>query len=433
MNGTTNLRALGLSGLLCLAACGGQAQPAAAPSKATSASPTAKPAGSAATAAKPAGSAATAAKPAGSAATAAKPAASAAGKSYSFGAMLVLTGPAASIGEQNRRGMQLAVDDINAAGGVAGWVLAPNTQDTKATAQGGTEAINQLVNIGKVPFVISEFSGPTLAAQPVVAQNHVLMVNAGGTDSNLLNKPWLYDNQVMIPHLAAPLAKYAWDQGYRKLAMLVTNDAYGDGGRKAFTEAWQKLGGQIVADELFPVNATDFTAQLAKVKAGNPDVVMTVAVGQTQGLVVKQARAFGIQAPFITPLATADLTKIAGPAAEGTIDAGIATDLKTTDPAAKQFIDHYRQKYNEDPDWTEGTIYEVVYLLRDLIDQVTKQQGDPRSGDALLKALEAKPEFHNALAGGSVRFGSDHSVLRTLALEKVVNGKFETISLVPPG
>jgi branched-chain amino acid transport system substrate-binding protein len=236
----------------------------------------------------------------------------------------------------------------------------------------------------------------------------------------------------MIPHLAAPLAKYAWDQRYRKLAMLVTNDAYGDGGRKAFRDVWQKLGGQIVADELFPANATDFTAQLAKVKASNPDVVMTVAVGQTQGLVVKQARALGIQAPFITPLATADLTKVAGAGAEGTIDAGIATDLKTTDPEARQFIDHYRQKYNEDPDWTEGTIYEVVYLLRDLIDQVTKQQSDVRSGDALLKALEAKPEVHNALAGGTVRFGTDHSVLRTLALEKVVNGKFETISLVQP-
>ncbi|MFI5266441.1 MAG: ABC transporter substrate-binding protein [Chloroflexota bacterium] len=405
--------------VLLLAACGG-AQLAASPAPASSA------AAPASAAAKPAASGAAA----GSAS--AKPAASGAGKPYTFGFMVPLTGPAGNIGELFTRGLNMAVDEINGAGGVDGWTLQPNSQDHKGSAQGGTEAMNQLANIAKVPYVMSSFSGPTLAAQPVANQNHMLLLNIGGTDSSLLSKPWLYSNQVMAPHLMPPLAEFSYGEGKRKAAMLSSNDPYGDGSRKAFAPAWQKLGGQIVADEQFPISATDFTAQLTKIKAANPDVLMTVAVGQTQGQLVKQARALGLQVEILGPLATADVITYGGDAANGFVDSGIAVDPKTTDPQAKKFLDAYTAKYKADAEWDIGTPYEGTYLLRDLIDEVVKSGGDPRSGDALLKALQAHPEFHNYLAGGTVKFAADQSVDRTLAIRRVVNGKFEVQKLVTP-
>ena len=84
--------------------------------------------------------------------------------------------------------------------------------------------MNQLANIAKVPYVMSSFSGPTLAAQPVAAQNHMLLLNIGGTDSSLLSKPWLYNDQVMAPHLMPPLAEFSFGEGKRKAAMLSSND-----------------------------------------------------------------------------------------------------------------------------------------------------------------------------------------------------------------
>jgi ABC-type branched-subunit amino acid transport system substrate-binding protein len=159
---------------------------------------------------------------------------------------------------------------------------------------------------------------------------------------------------------------------------------------------------------------------------------MAVAVGQTQGQMVKQARALGLNVEILGPLATADLITYGGDAANGFVDSGIAVDPKTTDPGAKKFLDAYQKKYNAEAEWDIGTPYEGTYLLRDLIDGTVKAGGDPRSGDALLKALQAHPEFHNYLAGGTVKFASDQSVDRTLAIRRVVNGKFQVEKLVNP-
>src|SRR5947209_9486019 len=123
------------------------------------------------------------AAPAPTTAPAAGPAANApaAAGTFTFGVLLPLTGPAASIGTINRNGLDMAVDEINQQGGAGGLKLDPNVQDHKGTAQDGVAAMNQLVNIARVPAVLSTFSGPTLAAQPIAAQNKVVLVNSGGT------------------------------------------------------------------------------------------------------------------------------------------------------------------------------------------------------------------------------------------------------------
>src|SRR5438309_2333994 len=92
-------------------------------------------------------------------------------KTYTFGGMFPMTGGAAEIGQDFVRGMNLAVDEINARGGVDGWQLKAIVVDHKGNAAGGVQAMNQLVNLEKVPYVLSSFAGVTLAAQPIAAQN----------------------------------------------------------------------------------------------------------------------------------------------------------------------------------------------------------------------------------------------------------------------
>jgi branched-chain amino acid transport system substrate-binding protein len=423
---------LGIVGFALVLVMGCTASPQApattAPAKPTQAA--AQPAPSVASGAAPAAQPSAAASPATSAA--ARPAAKPTAGTYSYGILIPITGPAGSVGETFRPGFELAIEEINNTGGAANMVLEANVQDHKGTAQGGVEAMNQVVNIGKVPYVISTFSSVTLASQPIAAQNKVLLINGGGTDSSLLNKPWLYNNQVMAGDLLPPLAAFGYEMG-TKAAMLTSNDAYGDGSRKVFRDSWEKLGGQILADELFPLDASDWSGQLNKVKASNPDVLMLVAVGQTQGRVIKQARALGVPGLYLGPLSSNDAINAGGEATEGFVDAGIAIDTKTTDPEAKRFIDAYRQKYGTDVDWPAGTMYEATYLLRDLVEAVVKSGGDPRNGDALLKALQAKSEFKNYLAGGTIRFKADQSASRAIALRKVDHGQFQVVKVIQPG
>lgn len=100
-------------------------------------------------------------------------AARAADKTFSFGALFPLTGPASEIGEIFVRGLDMAVADINAKGGAAGWTLKPIVLDHKGTAQGGVMAMNQLANLYHVPYVISSFAAVDLASQPIAAQNQI--------------------------------------------------------------------------------------------------------------------------------------------------------------------------------------------------------------------------------------------------------------------
>lgn len=366
------------------------------------------------------------------AALAANTASHAQGKTYTFGAMLPLTGPAASIGTVFQQGLNMAVDKIDAKGGVDGWTLKALVVDHKATAQGGVMAMSQLVNLDHVPYVLSSFSSVALASQPLAAQNHVLLINIGGPSDNLLNRPWLYNNQVMGVTLNDPLAKYLHERGLKTAALLTSEDAYGHGDAEDFTKSWEALGGKVVAADTFPVDATDFTPQLTKIHGTNPDVLYIVAVGSTQGLLVKQARALGIKSQIVGPLATNALIKVGGAASNGFLATGIAVDPATKDPAARSFLDAFKSKHGQYPEWDSGTAYEAVYLLADLIHEVDAKHGDPRSGDALLAALKANPTFQNYLATGKVTFRTDHGSSRAVAIQEIKDGEFVTVKVTQP-
>jgi ABC-type branched-subunit amino acid transport system substrate-binding protein len=356
-----------------------------------------------------------------------------AAKVFTFGAMFPLSGPAAEIGSEFQRGLDLAIADINSKGGVDGYQLKATVVDHKGTALGGAQAMNQLVNLEKVPFVLTTFTGVALTAQPIAAQNSVLLMNVGGTSNNLLDKPWLYNDQVMGDALNEPLAKYAYEKGARNAALLTSEDAYGKDDGIAFTASFTKAGGKIAASETFPLSSTDFTPQLTKIAAANPDVLYVVAVGDTQGLLIKQARALGLKAQILGPLPTVGAITVGGKAAEGFIGSGIAVDPTTKDPAAKAFLEEFRAKFNSVPEWDSGTPYEAVHYLATLIHDVVKAGGDPRSGAALLKALTARPTFQNYLSGGMVRLLNDHGSVRALQLQQVKDGKYVTIRVVAPG
>ena len=98
----------------------------------------------------------------------------------------------------------------------------------------------------------------------------------------------------------------------------------------------------------------------------------------------------------------------------------------------QHFLAAYKAKYNKEADWIPGTPYEGVMYLATLIGDVSRGGGDPRSGAALVKALEARPSFPNILSGGQVTFRKDHGSARAVAVSEVKNGKFTTVRVITP-
>jgi branched-chain amino acid transport system substrate-binding protein len=362
----------------------------------------------------------------------APPAFAQAAKTYTFGAMYPMTGPGAEIGLEQSQGSDLAVDDINARGGVAGWKLKCVVVDHKGVAAGGVQAMNQLVNLEKVPYVLTGFAGVTLAAQPIAAQNQVVLLNIGGTSTNLLDKPWLYNDQLIGEPLNGPLAQYLLEHNIKSAAMLVSEDPLGKDNAALFAADFTKRGGKIVASETFPVGAGDFSAQLAKIRAANPQAIYNIAAGDPQGQLVKQARASDFKGLLCGALANPNLPQTGGPASEGFVTTALAIDWSSKNRNVQHFYSGFKQKFNREPDWDQGTTYEGVMLLAKLIAAVAKDGKDPRSGAALLAALEADPTFPNYLSGGTVILRKDHGCSRAVAVSELRGGKFHPIRVITP-
>jgi branched-chain amino acid transport system substrate-binding protein len=353
-------------------------------------------------------------------------------KTFTFGAMFPTTGQAAEIGQDQVRGLELAVDEINARGGVDGWRFKGTVVDHKATAAGGVQAINQLVNIERVPFVITSFSGATLAALPIAAQSQVILFNSGGTSVNLLDRPWLYNNAVIGEPLNAPMVDYAWAQGMRTAAIIISEDPLGRDNAPLFAAGFTKRGGRIVASESYSVGSTDFLAQLTKIKATNPQMIYQVGAGDAQGLLVKQTRAIDYKGLLMGPLATPNIYEVGGKAADGFITAAVAIDRTSHNRGVQRFVSSYKAKYSKEPDWVQGCVYEGVFYLADLVHDVMRSGGDPHNGAVLLKAIDANPSFVNVLSGGRVTLQKNHGSIRAVGLSEVRDNKFVTIKVVTP-
>lgn len=354
---------------------------------------------------------------------------------YKFGSLMPMTGGGAWVGTSFLQGIDLAVNEINGRGGVDGIKLEAVKEDHKGNPKDGSNAMAKLATLDKVPFVISSFTAVTLAAQPIAAANKVLLINIGGTSTQLLNKPYLYNDQVMVHQVLPPAADYWWSFGYRRLATVVTNDAFGQGVRDEFVKSWKKLGGEVVAGELFGEGATDFSAQLSKIRVAKPDVIASSLVGSTGVALMKQMRELGIKAPVSdTPGDIPTLEKM-GEAAQGIVYVACSVDPDTKSPFARGYVDLYRKTFKKEPvDWLPANGYEAVYILAELIKRVKSAGGNYHEGTELLKALEKQPEFPSVY-DTRLYFLKDHGVLKqiTFRAAKFMAGKLRTdvVKVIP--
>ncbi len=342
---------------------------------------------------------------------------------YKLGAMIPLTGPFASATLTYRDGIQLAVDQINKAGGIDGTEIEVKFEDTEGSAQGGVRAMNKLVNLERSPMVISAASAPTLSAQPIAAQTGTLLVTAGSVSPGLLNLDNLYVNAVNLTRLGPLLAKRLYDEGHRSVAFLGVADPFGEGSRDAFAAAWKALGGEVVEDQSFPPTGGDISGQILKVREAKPDVVIVTAIGEVLGQAVKQIRAAGVDLPLAGPLAAPGLISAGGDASEGFQDVALVLDDKADTAAATTFRKDFTALGKREPSWDNGTAYEAVYLYKHLVETAIKQGVDPRDGSALTK-LVPDATFDDVLQGGQVTFLPDHSVSRPVGLRTVKDGAF---------
>ena len=288
-----------------------------------------------------------------------------------------LTGDAVVYGEPAKEIQQMAVDEINEAGGVNGRMLELIIEDGKCNGKDATAAMNKLVNVDQVKYVLGGLcSGETLAAAPLANDNNVVLISGGSTSPDLTTDGGAYFFRT-IPSDANQgkvLAELAYNTNeWKKVGAIQEQTDYATGFYKAFADRFEELGGEITV-EAFPSNSTDFRTALTKLKAGEPDALLvSVQAPAPSALILKQAKELGWNLPTvgIDAIVSSDLVSTEAALYEGMY--GAIQSLDEDNETLKRLVDGYKARYNaeEVPFLNYGQAeYDAVYLLAEAIGEV---------------------------------------------------------------
>ncbi len=353
-------------------------------------------------------------------------------KTFPVGAFLPMTGPQAYYGRVMSRGAQTAIDQINAAGGVAGYKMDLIVTDFKNIDVNLTvTGVRKMISVDKIPVVLAAFSVTTLGAQPICEKAKVLMINGGAWSPKLVNKPFLHTIRLSQQQLLPAMVKYLWDSGARRLGLLYLSDPSGELPMKnTVIPMWKKFGGTIVAEEPHQPGLTDFSAYLTRIRAGKPDAIISLSTGADIAYAVKGAREIGLTCPISVPEWNKDYQTIAGDTSENVFSCMEFYDPKSTYPLAQAFRKDFEAKWKEPTDFYSANYYDAVrFIFADLIGRVSKKGGNPMNGGELEQAIWADPKF-DSVYGGKMVLKKDGSVDKPMVIGKIVKGVLTPIKQV---
>jgi branched-chain amino acid transport system substrate-binding protein len=284
-----------------------------------------------------------------------------------LGAAEALTGPAAKYGVAIKNGFTLALDEINAKGGVNGNKLVLISEDEQGKKEDAINAFKKLIFQDKVLTLF----GPTLsnsafAADPIANAAKIVVFGTSNTAEGITAMgPFTFRNSVMEADvLPITIRAAARHFGIKKVAIVYGNDdAFTKNGYDVFkvSLAAQKI--PVTDTETYAKGDVDFKAQLTKIKATNPDAIVCSCLVEEAANIILQTRTLGMKQPFIggNGLNSPKLFEIAKDAGDDTI-IGSPWSAENSAAANQAFIAAYKEKFNADPDQFSAQAYDAMYV-----------------------------------------------------------------------
>jgi branched-chain amino acid transport system substrate-binding protein len=289
-----------------------------------------------------------------------------------------LTGPLASFGEQEKNGVDQAVEDINASGGVLGQKIVVSYGDDAADPKQGVSVANKLAG-SNIKFVIGPFtSGVTMAASAVYLENDILEITPSATNPKITDRGmWnIFRTCGRDDQQGAVAGNYIVKHFKgKKIAIVQDKTTYGQGIADEVKKTINANGIQEVLYERINVGDMDFSALVSRIKASGADLVYWGGVVPEGGLLVRQMRDQGVSAPLMAGdgITSGDFVGIAGTAAEGTLMTYGPDPRKR--PEAKTAVEKLRAKHFEPESYTLYS-YAAVEVIRQAAEAA--QSVDPK-------------------------------------------------------
>ncbi|HKP67497.1 MAG TPA: ABC transporter substrate-binding protein [Casimicrobiaceae bacterium] len=337
---------------------------------------------------------------------------------FKIGTVLSVTGPGAFLGDHMKRGMQLAIDEINAKGGINGrkveWVF----YDAETQASKAVTATRRLIDDDKVDIIVGggNASGLALAMVPLVEKAQVPFISTEGSMqivNPVAERKWTFkstlDDDKVLERAADSFAK----RGITSVALLYDSSGFGQSAKEQMEKVAPKRGLKVTY-ETFNPGDTDLTAQLTRIKASDAKAIICWTITPAGVVFVKQAKQLGLGDRVIMHsygFVDDRYMKQAEGAAEG-IDLmsqkfPVGTDLPATDPLKQRIADitaRFEKKFNTKPNQFVAQTYDAIYMAADALAKGGKDKEKVRT------ALEGLTDFKGV--GGNFSFSpTSHSGL----------------------
>lgn len=338
-----------------------------------------------------------------------------------IGEYLPMSGDLATYGQDAHSGVTMAVDEVNAAGGILGKKIKLITEDEQSKPEEARTAALKLIQRHGVSVLIGDMaSGSTLAAAPEIQRRKIPMVSPASTNPKVTEVgDYIFRTCFTDPFQGEAMGKFAVDSLHlKKFAILkdVKSD-YSMGLAQNFTATIKRLGGEIVAEEAYSSGDVEFRSQLTSIKSKNPEAIFIPGYYTEIGLVARQARSLGLSIPLLggDGWDSPKTIEIGGSDINGSY---FSTAFVAADPDAgvQAFIKRFEALYHRVPSGMAVMGYEAARLVMDAITRAGST--DPAK---IRDALAATKDFVSVT--GKMTVGPDRNMRKRLVIVKIADGK----------
>ena len=354
-------------------------------------------------------------------------------KEVKIGVVLPLTGGIAAFGETSKRGLDLA-NEQNAKLSNGDTVKLVYVDDRSDKVEAAT-AVQKLLDKDKVSVILGEVaSSNSMAMAPIAEKNKTPMITHASTNPRVTkNKKYVTRACFIDPFQGAVMAKYALDNGLKK-AVVVTDakQDYSVGLSKAFKKAYTAGGGKVVKTVLINSGDKDFNAQVATIKASNPDIIAFTGYYNEAALLAKQARDMGIKTPFIGAdgVGFPELVQIGGKATEGFMYTDHFNEAAASSPEAKAYVDAYHKKYDKTADSMGALAADAYGMILNAMDSCIKAGKASDDKECINTNLRATKDYKGVT--GVITINEEGNAVKSAVVNAVKDGKFSYKTTVNP-
>lgn len=322
-----------------------------------------------------------------------------------------LTGPAAFYGTYMKKGVDLAIEEINAKGGIKGNKIAPIWEDDKGTPTVAVSVVKKLISVDRVPVVVGSLTATALAMIPVADKEHTVFITSLSTHPDIVKmSKWSFRNCINTVPSAMAVVDFAYKkQGKRKMGILFFQNESTRRIAEAVKKRFEEQGGTVVGMEMLPEEGVDYRSPIIKIKNANPDCIYVSAFARQAGLAMKQLVESGVQLQFYAdPIESPVWLQTAGSAANGAIYGYL--DIQ------RSYLGKYKIRYNEEGEIWGALYYDTIHTLAIAIEK------GGYNAEGIRKALMEIKDYPGVT--GPITYGLERDVFKPPIIKVVKDGKF---------